>query len=155
MSETVEPFSNGVEVGLRLPVILVALAGVVLALVLIRRLGALAGLLGAAGGLLIAADQVVNIAWVLHLTAMANGDDYDADTYVTAGNAYTIADVVLVTLGVALLIGAVVAAALRKPAATAHPQQSPFPQQAPFPHPQQAPYPQPQQPLQAPPFDAR
>ncbi|MEV4514028.1 hypothetical protein AB0K00_34345 [Dactylosporangium sp. NPDC049525] len=158
MSETVEPFSNGIQIGLRVPVILFALAGVVLALVLIRRLGALAGILGALGGLFVAADQVVNVAWVLQLTSMANGD-FDPDEYTTVNNAYTVADPIVITIGVALLVGALAAAALRKRAdpRPAPYQQAPFPQQPPpFPQ-QQFPQQPPQQfpPQPQPPFNAQ
>jgi hypothetical protein len=148
VSETVEPFSDSVQVGMRLPAVLVALAGVVLALVLIRRFGVLAGILGALGSLFSAADQVVNIAWFLHMTQLWN-THADADSYNSVDNAYFVADVVLATLGVALLIGAFAAAALRRGAAptpAGYPQQPPFPQQQPFP--QQA------LPQQAPPVDA-
>ena len=89
---TVEPLSVGVQIGLRVPVILVALAGVLLALLIMRRLGALAGILAAAGSLLIAADQAANIVWILHLRSMTSGGDLDIDTFNSVNNAYVVAD---------------------------------------------------------------
>nr|BFE57392.1 hypothetical protein GCM10020063_019180 [Dactylosporangium thailandense] len=103
-SSSVEPLSIGVQIGLRVPVILVGLAGVLVALLMIRRLGVLSGLLGAAGSLVIAADQAANIVWILHLRSLTSGGDLDIDTFNTANNAYTIADVVLITIGVALVV---------------------------------------------------
>lgn len=144
MTEAVEPFSNSVQIGLRVPVIVIALAGVVLALVLLRRIGAPAAILGALGSLVVAVDQIVNIAWVLHLSSLADVDGFDADGYNTTNNAYTVADPLLITLGVALLIAAVVT---KRPAAGAPAPQPgqfppPFPPQQPqFPQPPQQPFP--------------
>jgi hypothetical protein len=102
------PLSNGVQTGIRVPVILIALAGVVLALVGIRRLGVGAAVLGALGSLFIAVDQIVTIVWVLHLSSIAKNTDSDIDTLNTANNAYTIADAVLITIGAALVVAALV-----------------------------------------------
>ncbi|MEU7872391.1 hypothetical protein [Dactylosporangium sp. NPDC049140] len=103
-SSAVEPLSIGVQIGLRVPVILVALAGVLVALLMIKRLGALSGILAAGGSLLIAADQAATIAWVLHLRSMTSGGDLDIDTYNTVANAYLVADAVLITIGVGLVV---------------------------------------------------
>ncbi|WP_426512628.1 hypothetical protein ACPPVO_19525 [Dactylosporangium sp. McL0621] len=103
-SSAVEPLSIGVQIGLRVPVILVALAGVFVALLMIKRLGALSGILAAGGSLLIAADQAATIAWVLHLRSMTSGGDLDIDTYNTVANAYLVADAVLITIGVGLVV---------------------------------------------------
>ncbi|WP_433088130.1 hypothetical protein ACQP1P_19605 [Dactylosporangium sp. CA-052675] len=100
------------QIGLRVPVILVGLAGVLVALLMIRRLGVLSGLLGAAGSLVIAADQASNIVWILHLRSLTSGGDLDIDTFNTANNAYTVADVVLITIGVALVVASF---AVRRP----------------------------------------
>jgi hypothetical protein len=115
-SSSVEPLSVGVQIGLRVPVILVALAGVLLALLMMRRLGALGGVLAAAGSLLIAADQAANIVWLLHLRSMTSGGDLDIDTFNSVNNAYLVADAVLITIGVALVVASF---ALRRPPADA------------------------------------
>lgn len=106
MNPTTEPLSIGVQIGLHVPVVLVALAGVLVALLLIRRLGVLAGLLGAAGSLLIAADQAINVIWVLHVRALTSDGEFDANTVTATSNTYTIADAVLITLGAALVVAA-------------------------------------------------
>ncbi|MFI5916693.1 hypothetical protein [Dactylosporangium sp. NPDC051541] len=103
-SSTVEPLSVGVQIGLRVPVILIALAGVLLALLMLRRLGALSGILAAAGSLLIAADQAANVLWILHVRSITSGGDLDIDTFNTVNNAYAVADAVLITIGVALVV---------------------------------------------------
>ncbi|GAA3303137.1 hypothetical protein GCM10020218_100000 [Dactylosporangium vinaceum] len=103
-SSTVEPLSVAVQIGLRVPVILIALAGVLLALLMMRRLGALAAILTAAGSLLIAADQAAQVVWVLHLRSMTSGGDLDIDTFNSVNNAYAVADAVMITIGVALVV---------------------------------------------------
>ncbi|MFG2045301.1 hypothetical protein [Dactylosporangium sp. NPDC048998] len=108
MDTTVEPLSTGVQIALRVPVFLIALAGVLLALLMIRRMGVLGGILAAAGSLLIAADQAANVAWVLHLRSMTSGGDLDIDTFNTVNNAYLVADAVLITIGVALVVASFV-----------------------------------------------
>jgi hypothetical protein len=113
-SSAVEPLSVGVQIGLRVPAILVALAGVLIALLVIRRLGPVAGILAAAGSLLIAADQAANIAWILHLRSMTSGGDLDIDTFNRVNNAYLVADAVLITIGAALVVASF---AVRKTAA--------------------------------------
>ncbi|WP_432968597.1 hypothetical protein [Dactylosporangium sp. CA-233914] len=112
MESSVEPLSVGMQVGLRVPVILIGLAGVLMALLLVRRLGALSGILAAAGSLLIAADQAANIAWVLHVRSLTSGGDLDIDTFNTVSNAYLVADAMLITIGVALVV---VSLLVRKP----------------------------------------
>src|SRR4051794_8209416 len=107
MVDAVAPLSNSVQVGLRVPVILLALAGVVLILVAMRKIGPVAGVLGALGSLFIAIDQTVNILWVLHISVLADADDISSDSVASANNLYTIADAVLVTIGAALLVTAV------------------------------------------------
>jgi hypothetical protein len=114
----VEPLSVGVQIGLRVPVILLALAGVLIALLMIKRLGPVAGILAAAGSLLIAADQAANIAWILHLRSMTSGGDLDIDTFNTVNNAYLVVDSVLITIGVALVVASF---AVRRPAAVPPP----------------------------------
>jgi hypothetical protein len=111
-SSSVEPLSIGLQIGLRVPVILVALAGALIALLMLRRLGALSGMLAAGGSLLIAADQAANIAWVLHLRSMTSGGDLDIDSYNMVANAYLIADAVLITIGVVLVVASF---AVRRP----------------------------------------
>ncbi|WP_433062438.1 hypothetical protein [Dactylosporangium sp. CS-033363] len=112
-SSSVEPLSIGLQIGLRVPVILVALAGALIALLMLRRLGALSGILAAGGSLLIAADQAANIAWVLHLRSMTSGGDLDIDSFNMVSNAYLIADAVLITIGVVLVVASF---AVRRPA---------------------------------------
>ncbi|MEV8514568.1 hypothetical protein [Dactylosporangium sp. NPDC051484] len=113
MDPTVEPLSTGVQIALRLPVIIIALAGALLGLLMIRRMGVLSGILAAAGSLIIAADQAANVAWVLHLRSMTSGGDLDIDTFNTVNNAYLVADAVLITIGMALVVASFV---LRRPA---------------------------------------
>ncbi|WP_433220609.1 hypothetical protein ACQP00_18305 [Dactylosporangium sp. CS-047395] len=115
-SSSVEPLSIGLQIGLRVPVILVALAGALIALLMLRRLGALSGILAAGGSLLIAADQAANIAWVLHLRSMTSGGDLDIDSYNMVANAYLIADAVLITIGVVLVVASF---AVRRPSSGA------------------------------------
>jgi hypothetical protein len=113
LTDPVEPLSNGVQVGLRLPVILLALVGAVTVLVLVRRVGVAAAVLAGLGSLFIAADQVVNIAWVLHTNTLIKESDPDINGLNTLTKLYTFADVALITIGVALVIVAIV---VRRPA---------------------------------------
>lgn len=99
-----QPLSDAVQTGIRLPVILIALAGVVLALVMMRRLGVVAGILGALGSLFVAIDQTVNIAWVLHVSSLAERSDVNPDDVTSLSNVYTILDAVLITIAAALLV---------------------------------------------------
>jgi hypothetical protein len=108
MNETAEPLSNVVQIALRTPVILVTLAGAVLVLLAVRRLGLPAALLGAAGSLAIALDQMVNIAWVLHLSYLTTDPDADFERATTVSNLYTIADSALITIGAILVVIALV-----------------------------------------------
>jgi hypothetical protein len=114
MVEAVAPLSNGVQVGLRIPVVLIGLFGVVFVLVSMRKVGPVAGVLGALGSLFIAGDQLVNIVWVLHLSSISKEANFDADHFTTVNNLYTITDAVLITIGAALLVVAIV---VRRPGA--------------------------------------
>lgn len=109
MTVSVEPLSNAAQVGLRIPIILIALAGAVIALILIRRLGVAASILAAAGSLFVALDQIVNIAWVLHTNDLIKKSDPDIDHINAVTKLYTFADVALITIGVALFVAALVA----------------------------------------------
>jgi hypothetical protein len=149
-TDHVVPLSDAVQTALRIPVILIGLVGMVLALVLVRRNGALSAVFGALGGALLAADQAVNIWWVLALSnSTASPDDFTTET-----NMFTIADVVLITLAGAALV---VAFAARKAAgpprpAFAGPMPGFPPQPLGFPPPPQAgPFPPPGQPAPFPP----
>ena len=104
MGSAAQPLSDGVQIGIRIPVILVAVAGVVLALVMIRRVGVAAGILGAAGSLFIGIDQLVNVVWVLHIASLVKSSSSSADEITTLSNTYTLVDCALVTLGVALVV---------------------------------------------------
>ena len=152
-TDHVVPLSDAVQTALRIPVVLIGLVGMVLALVLVRRNGALSAVFGALGGALLAADQAVNIWWVLALSnSTASPDDFATET-----NMFTIADVVLITLAGAALV---VAFAARKAAGPPRPafagptpgfppQPVGFPPQPvgfPPPPPQAAPFPPPGQP---------
>ena len=107
MIEAAEPLSNGVQVGLRIPVILIGLAGVVLMLIFMKRLGVVAALLGALGSFLIAVDQIINIVWVVHTTSLATSEDFDAEHFNSVTNIYTFTDVALITIGTALVVLAI------------------------------------------------
>ena len=96
--------SSGVQIALRTPAVLLGIAGVVLALVAVRRLGGLATTFAAVGSALIAADQIVNIAWVLVLTDMGHDSETPANDYNSVTNAFTVADAILLTIGAGLLI---------------------------------------------------
>ncbi len=115
MIEAAEPLSNGVQVGLRIPVILIGLAGVVLMLIFMKRLGVVAALLGALGSFLIAVDQIINIVWVVHTTSLATSEDFDAEHFNSVTNIYTFTDVALITIGTALVVLAIV---VRRPASS-------------------------------------
>jgi hypothetical protein len=104
---------TAVQIGIRIPVILVALAGVVLALVMMRRLGTLAAVLGAGASFFIAVNQLMAIVWVLHLSSLARDPDAKADDFTTVGNVYTMIDAVLITVAAVLLVVTFLA---RKPA---------------------------------------
>src|SRR5256885_8749828 len=100
----IQPLSDSTQLGLRLPVILLALAGVVLALVFIRRYGALSAILGAIGSAVVAVDQIVNVVWVYTTTAQSNKEGVSADTVILTQNRFAILDAVLITIGVAVLL---------------------------------------------------
>ncbi|WP_432824487.1 hypothetical protein [Dactylosporangium sp. CA-092794] len=108
-STAVEPLSWGVQIALRLPLLIIGLAGVLIALLSIRRLGVAAGLLTAAGSLMVAADMAVNVLWVLHLRTMSSDGDFDLDSLNAVNNAYLLGDAVLITVGVALLVAGLLA----------------------------------------------
>ena len=114
MESSVEPLSTTAQVVLRLPVALIAFAGALVALALIRRLGVLSGLLAAGASLLLAIDQAANAVWVWHLRSISSDEDLDIDTFNTVNNAYLLADVVLITITAALLVASF---AVRRPAA--------------------------------------
>jgi hypothetical protein len=99
----VAPLSDGVQTALRLPVILIALAGIVLALVFAKRNGVISAVFGVLGSALLAADQVVNIWWVLYMSALARSAAPD-ESFTTANNLFTLGDVVLVTAAGAALV---------------------------------------------------
>jgi hypothetical protein len=136
MIDAVGPLSNGVQVGLRIPVVLIGLVGVVLVLVSMRKVGPVAGVLGALGSLFIAGDQLLNIVWVLHLSSISKEADFDADHFNSVNNLYTIADAVLITIGAVLVVVAIV---VRRPGA--RPAQPGFPGQFGPPQTYQAPVP--------------
>src|SRR5438128_2394946 len=109
----VAPLPDGLQTALRLPVVLIGLAGIVLALVLARRNGAISAVFGALGGALLAVDQIVNIWWVLHMSALARSAASN-DDFTISNNLFTLADVVLITAAGAALV---VAFAVRRRAA--------------------------------------
>ncbi len=96
------------QIGLRIPVILIALFGVVFALVTMRRLGIATGVLVALGSLFIAVDQLLNILWVLDVTSTASEGNYDVDTLTSTNNLCTVADAALITIGAAFVVASVV-----------------------------------------------
>jgi hypothetical protein len=98
------PMSEGVQIGIRVPVILLALAGVVLALVAGRRLGVLAALFAAIGSGLLAVAEIVDVAWVLVVSAMAKDSRTTVDDYNAAGNLFTAVYVLVLTIAVAFLV---------------------------------------------------
>jgi hypothetical protein len=100
----VEPLSEGVEIGMRVPGILLALVGVVLALVAGRRLGAMAASFGAIGSGILMAAQITDIVWILILRAMAKDTNVKVDDYVSVSNLFSILYVVLATIGLAFLV---------------------------------------------------
>jgi hypothetical protein len=155
MLEAAQPLSEGVQIGIRLPVILVALAGVVLALVMMRRIGVAAGILGAAGSLFFAVDQLVNIVWVLHIASLVKSSDTSADEITTVSNTYTLADCALMTIGVILVVASFAFRRSAPPPAApagqfpanpyATPQPPTFPPASPYQDPYQAQQPAPPQ----------
>src|SRR5690349_13999316 len=118
MIEAAGPLSNGVQVGLRVPAILIGLVGVVLILIFMRRLGTGAALLGAAGSFLLAADQGLGIAWILHNSSMTSSSNFDEQHFYTINNVYTYVDVALMTIGIALVVIAIVVRRPGQPAAS-------------------------------------
>jgi hypothetical protein len=108
MVEAVQPLSDGMQIGLRIPVILLALFGVVFAFVTMRRLGVATGVLVALGSLFIAVDQLLNILWVLDVTSTASEANYDVDTLTSTNNLYTVADAALITIGAGFVVASVV-----------------------------------------------
>jgi len=159
-----EPLSISAQTIVRIPAIIVALVGVVLALVMMKRLGVFAAVLGAAGSLFIAIDQAVNIAWVLHLSSTSTS----GDKLTTLNNMYSILDPVVITIAAALIVGSFLTRRKSGPPASTPPPfnpygaaASPFPAAPqPFPAAPQQPFPPaPQQPFppapnQPPPYQA-
>jgi hypothetical protein len=100
----VEPLSEGVEIGMRVPSILLALVGVVLALVAGRRLGAMAAAFAAIGSGIVGGAQVVDVVWILIVRAMAKDTNTKVDDYVSVGNLFTVIYAALLTVGLAFLV---------------------------------------------------
>jgi hypothetical protein len=100
----VEPLSEGVQIGMRVPGILLALVGVVLALAAGRRLGVLAAAFGAIGSAILLSGQVVDVVWIILVNAMAKDTATKPDDYVTVGNLFTVIYAALLTIGLAFLI---------------------------------------------------
>jgi hypothetical protein len=100
----VQPLSDSTQLGLRIPVILFALAGMVLALVFMRRLGVLSAVLAAAGIGFVLVDQVVNVVWAYTTSAQAKESGDNFEKIITTQNRFMIADAALITIGVALLV---------------------------------------------------
>jgi hypothetical protein len=98
------PMSDGVQIGIRVPIILLALAGVVLALVAGRRLGILAAIFAAIGSGLLAGAEIVDVAWVLLVSAMAKDSRTTVEDYNAAGNAFTVVYVLVLTIAAAFLV---------------------------------------------------
>lgn len=109
----IDVLPDAVQVALRVPVILIGLAGVVLALVSARRLGVKATVFAVLGSGLLALDQISNIAWSLVLSAMAKDTSTTSDDFNGVTNLFTILDVVLVTIGLGFVV---VALLVRRPA---------------------------------------
>jgi hypothetical protein len=103
-----EPLSTNAQIGLKVPLLLVALAGVVVALVNLRRLGVPAAVLAAAGGAMFALDQAINIAFAEALSRR-NAVDLINRFF----NTFTLLDFALLLSGTVLLIAAVL---VRRPA---------------------------------------
>ena len=99
----VTPLSTGTQAALHIPVILVALAGVVLALVFARRLGLPSAILAALGSAVVAGDQTVNVIWAYATNAEAERQATSAEI-ITTQNSFAIVDAVLITIGVGLLV---------------------------------------------------
>jgi hypothetical protein len=100
----VEPLSTGVQTALRIPVILFALAGIVLALVFARRLGIAAAVLTAIGSAVVTADQVLNVLWAYTTNAQSKETDITADKIIGTQNTFAVIDAVLITIGIGLLV---------------------------------------------------
>jgi hypothetical protein len=100
----VEPLSNAAQTGLRLPVILFALVGAVLALVFLRRWGVLSAVLAAVGMFVVAVDQIVNVIWAYTTSQQVKEPGDNSVKIITTQNRFTIADAVLISIGVALLV---------------------------------------------------
>jgi hypothetical protein len=107
------PFTNGVQIGLRIPVVLLGILGLVLILTAARRIGVGAVILGAIGSVLVVLDQIVNIAWVLTTSSMVLETDSAVGDFNQVNNLFTLADVVLITSAAGLLVFAVF---VRRPA---------------------------------------
>jgi hypothetical protein len=116
--EAIEPLPNGIQIGMRIPVVLLGLAGLVLALVAARRLGGLAAALGAAGAAALAVDQIVNILWVLQISSLNNNSDTTVDDFNSVNNIFLVVDLILVAAGLLLLT---LAFLVRRPAERASP----------------------------------
>jgi hypothetical protein len=114
----VAPLSDSVQMVLRIPVILLTLAGLVLALVLARRFGVLSAVLAATGSAVVAADQIVNVAWAYTNTALSHDTGTNFDKVVSTNNLFTVVDAVLITIGIGLLVFAYV---VRRPVHQAPP----------------------------------
>jgi hypothetical protein len=111
--EAIDPLPNGVQIGMRIPVVLLGLLGLVLALVAARRLGGLAAALGAAGAAALAVDQIVNIWWVLQISSLNDNSDTTVDDYNKVNNIFLVVDLILVAAGLLLLL---LAFLVRRPA---------------------------------------
>jgi hypothetical protein len=109
----VEPLSEGVQIGMRVPGMLLALLGVVLALAVGRRLGAMAASFGAIGSGFVLGALIADVAWILTFEAMVKDRNTKPDDITSAANLFSTVYVVLFTLGLAFLVFAFFA---RRPA---------------------------------------
>jgi hypothetical protein len=114
MSSTVvalAPLSDGVQIGLRVPVILLGLLGLVLALVKARRLGVAATAFAVVGTAMLTIGQVVDGWWALRISSMIR-EGASEDDFNLINNLFTAADVILVTMAAAFLVMAIL---IRRP----------------------------------------
>jgi hypothetical protein len=100
----VTPLSTGTQTALHIPVILFALAGAVLALVFMRRLGIAAAVLIAMGSAGVALDQILNVVWVYTTSAQAKEPDITTSKIISTQNTFAVVDAVVITIGIALIV---------------------------------------------------
>jgi hypothetical protein len=111
--EAVGMLPNGAQIGLRIPLLLLGIVGLVLALNGSRRLGSRGAMLAAAGSAAFALDAILDIIWIA-LTSRI----YTSPSVGTFLDLFTVLDVVLIGVAMALLIAAF---SVRRPGDAASP----------------------------------